>query len=165
MGKSTSDWAQTCVTDFLLSPFLLTCLVCTTLSINLHSPHTQRDRDSYSFHLRLADSCNMLVTAEPATITLHTVPPSKHQWPLDSNTYTHDRYIKMKKTKDLDQYRLLMWLNLCEIRGQSVVFTSLSPFLLSCVASATNSIPYNSLKTITGLIALAQCVHDYYALD
>ena len=32
-----------------------------------------------AFHIRLADSCNMLGTAEPATITPHTVPASRRR--------------------------------------------------------------------------------------
>ena len=39
--------------------------------------YVQHTEIEAAFHIRLADSCNMLGTAKPATITSHTVPASR----------------------------------------------------------------------------------------
>ena len=74
--------------------FILSCEVHTANTIvtpaHRHSLNIQRDRGNYNFDLRLADLCNMLATAEPATITPYTVPD------------THDQYLKEMGTKGHD---------------------------------------------------------------
>ena len=65
---------------FPLSPFPSSELWIPYRLLNKVTPaiieHTEIEA---AFHLGLADSCNMLGTAEPATITPHTVPASRRR--------------------------------------------------------------------------------------
>ena len=63
------------VMECLLYFIALGCLyqVAPSVSVYVSHWHIHRDRGS-NFHLRLMDSCNMLVGTEPATTTPHTVP-------------------------------------------------------------------------------------------
>ena len=112
---------------------------------------------SYIFHLKLADSCNMLVVADPATITPHKKQPIEVRvlikQSLDSSTPMTGTKGEWG-AKNLDRDWWLTWPKPAielrsRVRARSLVLFPLSPFLLSCVVRTTISTSYTSSQTLT----------------